>query len=156
MGILILNKTSCPICNCNIMDYDDFFTFPSFVINKKDPLYFYSDMSFHSKCLEKEPLGLISKKFAKMFERAIRPEFRVCIIGGGYINNQNDHIFIDYLTSNENDFLYQFNFAHIDKNNLHKWEKKNELIFQLNTFLESKLWDDNNFGYLSKLIKSLL
>src|ERR1700760_1786126 len=100
MSILLLGKSTCPICGLTINDGDQYCCFPAFVINIKDELFFFSDNNFHLHCLNRHVYGKTAKEYAALFVEKIRPENRICLISGKKITSPNDHIFIDYLTSN--------------------------------------------------------
>jgi hypothetical protein len=156
MAILIFNKSLCPICQRPIKEGDDYYSFPSFVVNTKEPLYFFNDQTFHLKCLKQDKLGEIARTYAGNFAEKVKPPNRRCIIGGNLITTFEDHIFIDLLTSDQNSFLHQFNFAHIDKKNLAHWQEREGIISELVKMYRSDTWqevDGNN--YLLNLIERL-
>lgn len=157
MGMVVINKTICPICGDMIREQDETYSFPSFVVNIKDRLYFFNDNTFHKRCLQKNKTSHYAIDYSEAFLEKIRPSNRKCIIGGNLITDQNSHIFIDLLTSNRSDFLHQFNFAHIDKKNLAGWLRREELIGALVNLYKSDLWQESNGEkkYLLRLIQEL-
>jgi hypothetical protein len=156
MGILILNKTLCPICLWPIREGDDYYDFPPFIANTKEPLYFFNDRTFHVKCLKQTKKGETAKAYAESFIEKVKPSNRRCIIGGNLITEFESHIFIDLLTSDQKSFLHQFNFAHIDKKNLANWQKREELISELVKLYRSDMWQEAAGNkYLFSLIEQL-
>jgi len=153
MAILFINQTDCGICNKKITDSDSAFSFPSFIQNTKDRLYIFNDSVFHLNCLNTHPFGMKAIEFAKQYFYSVKLENRKCIIDGKIIENFHDYIFMDLLTSNENEKLYQFNFITLNRNNLHKWEDRNSFINIAEKFIEDEKWIDlASYKYLNKLI----
>jgi hypothetical protein len=156
MSILILGKSICPLCKKAINSGDEFYSFPAFVHNIKDPIYIINDTTCHVDCLEKEAIGKKAVALAELFNNSIKPANRRSVINGNIITEFKDHIFIDYLTSDINSFLYRFNFAHIDKKNLLGWKEKEHLIEELKKLSDTNEWQEaNNYNYLGKLIMDL-
>lgn len=154
MSILLLNKTVCPICHEAITDKDDYYSFPAFVINIKDPLYFFSDITCHLRCLNGNKMALVARKYAELFIERVNPTCRKCIVTGDIISDPQNHIFIEYLTSDESNYLHQFNFIHIDKRNLNQWDKAKDFKNALIALKKSGLWEEvANSNYLSRLIE---
>jgi len=153
MGILILGVTICPICCDIITNRDSYFSFPAFVVNLKDPLYFFNDTSFHERCLKKVELTSKAKEVSYLYIKNIRPENRKCLIRGNLITDYHRHIFIERLASGKYDFLYQFNYKHIDKNNLPFWNIKEQFLKALDLLVASKNWKEiDDKKYLKRLI----
>lgn len=156
MSILILGTTRCRICNLEIESENEAYSFPAFVINVNDPLYCFSDASFHLRCLENTKEGQIAVKYANLFMESIKPLNRICIIGGNLITKYENHIFIDYLTSDINEYLHKMNFSHIDKMNLPNWKNREEFILELVNLKDGGEWKDVGVNkYLDKLISQL-
>lgn len=156
MGILIFNKSLCPICKKPIKEDDEYYSFPPFIANSKEPLYFFNDQTFHLKCLKKDRLGEMAMAYAESFIEKVKPSNRRCSIGGNIITNFEDHIFIDLLTSDQSSFLHQFNFVHIDKNNLAGWQKREEFINELIKMYRNDMWQEvDGNKYLYNLIEKL-
>ena len=157
MSILLFGKTVCPICNQIITSEAECYSFPAFVVNTLDPLYFFSDCSFHLACLLNHPFGERSIAVSKLFIQKILPSNRICHIGGNLIIKQENHIFIDLLTSNSKNDLYQYNFTHIDRNNLSQWRERENVIDQLAALQGKGNWQEFNGEnvYLESLIKKL-
>ncbi|MFN8305897.1 MAG: hypothetical protein U0T79_03905 [Ferruginibacter sp.] len=157
MGIVIINQTICPICGKKIKDRDSIMSIPAFVLNINDPLYFFSDNSFHESCLQKHPLGKTVVEYSNLFIKHTRPSSRICIISKKLITNPLNHIFIEFLTSDKNDFLEQFNFAHIDKDYLPRWDIRSKFISELKNLVLTRNWKEqfNRNVYLDRTIKEL-
>lgn len=156
MSILILDKTVCPICQKVIKAKDKYYSFPAFVINRNDPLYFFSDGSFHYSCLMTTELGEVAIAYAELFIQAVNPANRKSIVSGNMITDYENHIFIDYLTMNKNSMLNNFNFAHIDKSELLDWRERKNVITELTRLRNSGEWNETKgTAYLNRLIAKL-
>ncbi len=156
MSVLILGKTICPICKQVLNDGNNIFSFPAFVINTRDPLYYFSDASFHITCLNENPVAPLAKKYSELFVENLKPMYRKCIVSGEVITDYDNNIFVEYLTSNKENLLHQFNFIHIDKRNLYKWDKANQFKTGLINLIESGYWQEQEGShYLEHLIKLL-
>jgi hypothetical protein len=152
MSIIFRNNTVCALCGKAIKNGEEIFSFPAFIQNTKDPFYQFNDASFHKLCLEENVLGKRAISYAQKFTHATRPENRICFIGKNLVHDFNDYIFIDMLTSNESEYLFKFNFLTIDKNNIRKWDERDEFLEAIVTLKNSEKWSDlDNFKYLDHL-----
>lgn len=156
MSILILNSTSCSICNNSLKENDDIYSFPAFLQNTKDPMYLFNDSSFHIDCLNNHVLGAEAIELAESFIYATRPSNRICKVGGNSIKSPDDYIFIDVLTTDKREDLYQFNLTTLDRNNLPKWLQKDEFIRVAIEFKKQDKWGDfSSYKYLDGLIEKV-
>lgn len=114
MAITILNSSKCSICSKEMKENDTIFSFPSFIQNANDVLFQFNDNSFHSECLRFHPQGTKAMKLADEFITKTRPENRICVVGGNLVKKMDDYIFIDLLTSDEIEPLYNFRFTRLD------------------------------------------
>jgi hypothetical protein len=88
----------------------------------------------------------------RYYTDATRPENRICFISKNLIRDFNDYIFIDMLISNENKDLFKFNFLTIDKNNIRRWDERDEFLEAIVALKNSEKWSDlDNFRYLDHL-----
>jgi hypothetical protein len=156
MSILLLGLSECPICHKIINEGDNYYMFPHFVVNRKDPLYFVSDDSCHVECLLDANNGKKAIRYRNLFIAKTRPENRKCIVSGELITRQEDHCFIGYLTSNKSSNLHRFNFTHINKLNLAQWAEREYLVKELAKLRDSGEWHEGENGkYLDMLINEL-
>ncbi len=156
MAIVILGKSTCKICKRVINLSDHYYSFPAFVVNKKNLLYFFNDESFHSDCLANHPLGVLAKEYSDLSIKKNAPPNRICMINGNRIQSEKDDIALPLLTIDANDFLYPYNFAHIDKNNLKSWHSRDIVMSQLKALHDSDNWKESgNKSYLGKIISAL-
>ncbi|SEM97726.1 hypothetical protein SAMN05192574_10255 [Mucilaginibacter gossypiicola] len=156
MALILHGKSTCCFCNQVLNDDADYRGFPHFVGNSNDELFKYSDNAFHIDCLNAAPIGAKLIRYADEFIRFIAPGNRKCVVTGELITKQEDHIMIGYLTSDEASALHQFNFTHIHRNNLAKWQDQSKLLSLLLSLRDSENWQ-NHYPqqYLSMLIQSI-
>ena len=101
-------------------------------------------------------LGQKAIFFAEQFLFHTRPINRICNIGKNSIKDYKDYIFIDLLSSDESDEIYEFNFMTFDRNNLSKWERRNRFLETAEKFVKENKWEDSgSYQYLNNLIKTI-
>lgn len=108
------------------------------------------------ECLKRHPIGDRAIEFAEKFLFKTRPENRICSVGGNIIRNFDDYIFIDLLTSNDQEELYGFNFMTLDRNNLKQWDDRDRFVQLAIQFIELDKW--GNFAaykHLDNLIEKI-
>ncbi|RKT01464.1 hypothetical protein [Chryseobacterium defluvii] len=156
MAIIFTDKTECLLCGKKITDEEDFFIFPPFIQNVKDIYYKFNDTGFHSNCLKNDELGNQAILFAQEYIDKTRPKNRICIVGGNLIQRFEDYIFIDMLTSDKEEALFKFNFITLDRNNLQRWNDRENFIQYAEEFKKENKWEDlTEFKYLDNLIKKV-
>lgn len=154
MAITIIGRTLCSLCNMEIKDKEVAFSFPPFIQNTKDIFYQFADSSFHQNCLENHILGKKAVEFAQLFFINTKPENRRCIVDKKIIQDYNDYIFIDLLTSDNLDELYNFNFTTLNKKNLCKWTSKESFVYLAKKFIVDGRWGDiTSYKHLENLIE---
>jgi hypothetical protein len=153
MALFFANQ-KCPLCQKEMDDIAHLFAFQAFISNTLDPFYPFNDSVFHLECLKEHPLGNRAIKFADQFFFSTHRENRICIVGKNIIKNFEDYIFIDLLTSDEQEALYKFNFITLDRNNLEGWTDRSKFIATATKFKEENKWGDlSDFKYLDYLIE---
>jgi hypothetical protein len=146
----------CALCGREMKSIEQVFSFPAFVQNTKDPFYQFNDSVFHVECLKQHLLGDKAVEFANQFIFRTRPENRICSVGGNIIRNFDDYIFIDLLTSDEQEDLYSFNFTTLDRGNLKKWDDRSRFVTIARTFKDGNKWGDLTTNkYLDNLIERI-
>jgi hypothetical protein len=156
MSIIFLGTSTCDICDGVLTEERDIYGFPPFVINLNDPIRKFSDNAYHRECLMKTEYGEIAVKYAELYTEKCAPSNRYCIVNGNHINKQEHHICILYLTSDTDDYLHDFNFTHIDKNNLLYWDKRVKVVEKLKELRRSGRWlEGAEKWYLDRLITQL-
>ena len=133
MAILIRGATKCSICNKVMQEGDEVVSFPPFIPNELDPLYFFHDAAFHADCFHSHRLaGLAQKRYRELEERALPPY--IDTISGEIVDDPDDHFTFGHLTDNKSNPLYIYNYAHLSRSHLPSWaelDRAYELIKQL-------------------------
>lgn len=57
MTIVILGKSRCTLCENSLEEKQDIVSFPAFVSNQRDPVWFFNDAAFHRECFVRHPLA---------------------------------------------------------------------------------------------------
>ena len=92
-------------------------------------------------------------QFSESFFNKIKPENRICIVGGNIIKNSEDYIFIDVLTSNSSEKIFKYNLLTLDKKNLANWKDRTDFINSVIQFQDEAKWGDlTSFKYLNHLV----
>ena len=156
MAITVLGQSICPLCGKKMYESEEIYSFPPFVQNTKDPYYYFNDTAFHKNCLSENQLGNSAIKFSNEFISKTNPKNRICSVGKNPIRKVDDYIFIDLLTSDENEQLFKFNFTTLDVNNLGKWRDREDFLKLAINFQKSGKWKDlSKFKYLDNLIQRI-
>lgn len=157
MAIIITGKTTCRICSKVIAEEDLFYSFPAFVLNTLDPVYYYNDCGCHINCLGHDSVGLLALKMAKLFTFQISPINRICSITGEKITKQDEHFFVEMLTSNSKDILFKYNFIHLNKTQIRNWAERFVLIEAVMKLQKENGWreTDSSNPYLNQLLDLL-
>ena len=67
-----------------------------------------------------------------------------------------DYIFIDLLTSEESEILFNYRFITLDINNILRWIDRDNFIAAVSKFNEEGKWKDlSNYHHLDSLVKLL-
>jgi len=136
----------------NLAILNKFFLFPP-LFRILRILFQFNDSTFHFSCLQNHPLGKRALQYAEDFYFKTRPENRISSITGKLIIHPDDYIFLDLLTSDSQDKLYEFNFVTLDKSNIKKWIYRGRFINAAKLFSEQNKWGDlGAFKYLDNLI----
>ncbi len=145
----------CSICSKKMCD-TEMYSFPAFVPNLKDELSVFNDCLVHNSCLLNSGKGKKAIKLVNDFLFKIKPENRICIVDDKRIENPDDYIFIDLLSSKEDSDLYKYNFVTINRKNLKYWDEREKLIDLIFEIIKLNTWEDSSsFDYLKHLIKKL-
>ncbi len=156
MALEIIDTAICGLCGLKLDSKKKIYSFPAFVANAGDLMFKYNDQSFHLDCLNNEEEGQKAIQLSEKCLFHIRPVNRVCIVGGNTIMNPDDYLFIPLLTSNKKEALYKFNFLTFDKNNLSKWNKKEEFLLAAKQFIDEGKWSDSSeFKFLENLMDEM-
>jgi hypothetical protein len=152
MALLLTGKSICEICHRVIEESDEVIGFAHFVLNRDDPLYFFSDAGFHETCVVQHPMG--DKAIQRFEEWVLRagPSNRICLICHQRVLDPDDYILIAHLTADKNHAAFQYNYTHLHKRCLPQWPDRERVIAILEDLRQSGNWDGD---YLGMLIQDL-
>lgn len=128
---LFVSGMPCRICGKPISNEDQKIQFSPFITNEADPLFFFNDGTFHRTCFDNHSLAskvLMIRELAKPNASVAN---RISFISGKQLSDPNNCLSLGYLTTDPNDPLSEFNFAHFSKLELVSWDRLNELICML-------------------------
>jgi hypothetical protein len=152
MALLIFGKTQCGLCNRVLEQGEAVRSFPAFAVNEQDPLLLFSDGSFHQACLDADKRKNDVLYRVEELVANTGPGKRACAVCKAQVTDPDDYLLIGHLSDREADPLRQFNYTHLHKSCLPRWEKK-ELFGRLaRAALTSRFWRGN---YLNNLLKDL-
>jgi hypothetical protein len=142
MALLFLDVTICPICGSVIKNNQKVYSFSPFIQNKKDPFFIFNDASFHLECLQQHLLGQAAISFGEQLIFETRPVNRRCKIDNEVINDYEDYIFFNLLSSNKEDNIYKFNFTTLNRNNLDKWQARDQFLEAAEKMVRDDKWEE--------------
>lgn len=140
MALFFPGQSECPYCRKVISENDKAYLFPPFISNANDPFWQFNDAVFHLNCLTKHPLGKRATSFAERYFFTINPTNRICVAGKNPIAGPEDYIYINLLTSDEDEKLFSYSFLTLDRNNLSIWNDREDFISSARKFIEEKKW----------------
>ncbi|MNT51097.1 hypothetical protein D3C72_1880470 [compost metagenome] len=92
-------------------------------------------------------------QFAEVFFVRTKIENRKCVVDNKLITRYDDYLFIDLLTSDSDEELFNFNFITINKRNISKWIDRSRFIKVAKEFKTNNKWQDiSSFKFLDFLI----
>ncbi len=131
----------CALCGKPMNAGDDITGFSSFVANRKDPLFLFSDGVFHTACFQRHPLSdKAQRRWAETRSR-IGPGGRICVVCHQAILNPDDYFTLGHLTDDPASPIYEFNFFQAHRRHLLVWEKYASMRSLVEEFQSSSAWD---------------
>ena len=140
MAILILNRTICPICGTTICSDQNAICFPAFVSNELDPLIGFSDTAFHKECILQHPLGHNAILMSDIMKHKSIPKNWQCDYCKQSITSPSDYFSFGYLTSNEADPLFAYNYVQLHQSCLAQWPKRLHVKQLLENLNDASRW----------------
>ena len=134
---LFVEGMKCRLCGQPMTSNQSILGFQPFVANERDRLHLFHDGVFHESCVEKHPLGLEARRWNKKAIESGSPEMRRSFVTNKPITDLSDYLPVGFLTSDEKNPLYEFNFAHFSKSELRTWNRLDELTETLRREQES-------------------
>ena len=152
MALLFFGKTICPLCEQVIVQGDSTISFPAFITNEADPCFVFSDRAFHTKCVRNNDLGEIAVQRFSEWQSKIGPGKRKCTVCQLEVTQPDNYLVIEELSNDVSSPLHIFNYTHLHKTCIPKWELRDNFIEAAKNVIESKQWKG---GYLSHLIHEI-
>jgi hypothetical protein len=127
VGIFIIGKSKCGLCNGVLGNPDDFVSFNrAFVGNEVDPMRFVNDEAFHISCLKKHEHGdAILRRWEEWLGHW---ELSPCAACGVTPPNHADSFSLGSLTINPNSPLSEFNYTRLHVRCVPKWPHIKRLL----------------------------
>lgn len=156
MALIFIGKSECAICK-QILDEDREFTgFPALINNMNDALYIFSDAGVHTACLEAHPSKDNLLSVLKQYDENIPSPRSRCIVDGELIKTPRKTFTTGLITSDVHEPLFAFNFITLNKDNLSRWDDRDQLITLLQQYDAAGKWDGfAGYNYIHLLLKSL-
>jgi hypothetical protein len=121
MALIFPGKTICPICRKVIEQHQNFVAFPPFVANELDPLRVFNDGAFHTECFQNHPLQAQAVAWREEYRRAMETNYRICHICQRLIENPDEYFALGYLTSDNKQPLFPYNYLQFHQECLKNW-----------------------------------
>jgi hypothetical protein len=154
MAIVILGKTVCGICKKVITEKDKCLSFSAFVNNEKDPLYFFNDAAFHTKCVKNHKLGDSALRRQSESSKLSNPKSRKCFVCKKSIDNPDDFFAFGFLPSEEFYEILPYKMCH--QSCLKSWEGLQEACDKLTNLQESGKWIGRGPAIELKILKDIV
>jgi len=140
MALVFRGLSRCSVCNEVIQANDEVIAFPHVISNESDLLWRFSDSACHADCAQHSPK--IQKLMAITEERHRRtgPGKRKCQVCGEEILDWDDCIMFGYLGDPAIDALARFNFTHLHKSHVAKWQPVTEFLTMAQAEIDDGHW----------------
>ena len=109
MALFIIG-IECALCGQQVIDRNDGFAFPAFIMNQADPLYVFNDAVVHKACFCKHPMYSKTVELLAELNTKITPQKRICGICQEKITNPDDYISFACMSSDRLNPLSLYNF----------------------------------------------
>jgi predicted nucleic acid-binding Zn ribbon protein len=140
MALLIYGKRVCSLCGKLIKQEDPSCSFPPFVVNELDPCFLFSDGAFHEACVLKHKHGVDAIRRVEEWAANVGPGKRKCVVCKTEITDPDDYLLIEHLSDREGDPMREFNYTHLHKSCLSRWEGSSRFTDLANATLASNSW----------------
>lgn len=155
MSILVRGST-CKICGKQINDGEDCSKFSSFVSNEVDPLYFFSDCTFHTHCLAGHQDANLLRQWYGEFESNLMSGGKISSVSGVLISSPEYYFSVGFLSSDANSPVARYNFFQCDIRELSSWDGATEMLITLRAALSENVIRGKGIDWvISKLASQL-
>lgn len=152
MALIIYGKSSCSLCGQTIERDDAVVSFPAFVVNELDPCFALSDGSFHEACLHKDVRAGEALRRVEEWAAHVGPGKRQCAVCGMQVVDPDNYILIEHLSERDDDPLSFFNYVHLHRTCIPKWDARVRFDALAKDRLASGAWKGS---YLPHLIEQI-
>lgn len=152
MALLIYGKTVCSLCGRVIEQNEPTCSFPPFVVNESDPCFVFSDGAFHEACVHKHKHGADALRRIDEWASRVGPGKRKCVVCRLEVVDPDDYLLFEHLSEREGDPLRAFNYTHLHKSCLPRWEIRPRFVELASAALASGFWEG---PYLARLLSEL-
>jgi hypothetical protein len=152
MALLIYGKSVCSLCGRVILQDELTCSFPPFVMNERDPCLVFSDGAFHEACVRNHKHGADALRRADEGASRVGPGKRKCVVCKTEVTNPDNYFLIEHLSDREDDPLREFNYTHLHKSCLPRWDGRFQFIELGNAALAAGSWKG---PYLVRLIEEV-
>ncbi len=136
---IFLPGMKCGICKKSISQKDKKIMFPSFVLNEKDPIYFFNDSTFHRKCFFNDQM---SNQATLMYNELVRrtKKTKECCICKKEITDPESYIFFGCFSSNYDQEISKYNFTMYHKTCFLASETKKNIDLLISKMEQKGAW----------------
>ncbi|MBL8297957.1 MAG: hypothetical protein JNN30_06350 [Rhodanobacteraceae bacterium] len=152
MALLIYGKSVCALCGRVINQNELTCSFPPFVVNELDACFVFSDGAFHEACVRKHMHGIDALRRVDEWASRVGPGKRKCIVCEMEVADPDDYLLIDHLSDREEDPLREFNYTHLHRSYVQKWNSRSRFVDLAAAALASDSWKG---PYLIRLIEEI-
>jgi hypothetical protein len=152
MALLIIDKSVCSLCGLVIKQGEATCSFPPFVMNELDPCFHFSDGAFHEACVRAHKHGADVLRRVDEWASRVGPGKRKCTVCKTEVTDPDDYLLIEHLSDREGDPLRTFNYTHLHKSCIPRWESRWHFLEPAWAVLVSGSWKG---PYLARLIKEV-
>jgi hypothetical protein len=150
--VLYFGPIECRLCGKSV-DLKTGFHTPVFVWNQADPFFALNDTLVHPHCLKADARLL---KRMERYDVAVDPAQRRCVVCRELIvDRYKDHLMLPYFTSDENDPLFQFNYAHFHRSHVREWRDLTHLYVEIRRLSRSLGWEGDSLRNLMEMLRGI-
>ena len=135
---IIIEGMECRICNKK-MSQNEIISFPPFISNSNDPLYFFNDSAFHMKCFQNHDMSSQVIDVMNYIKTILKN--KTCDVCSNIITNPDDFFGLGLLVRNKSDVLFDYNFFQCHNKCLNIWEKRDFVINEIKRNINN--WDEH-------------
>jgi len=128
MSILILGKTTCPLCGDVIERREDAVQFPAFLWDGNDPLAVFNDASLHRPCFDQDPRHREVLALVRELRERTGPGTRKCVVCGEEITDPDDYLMLPPMTRDPTHPLHSVRYTHLHKSHSASWSEVESII----------------------------